>query len=170
MSVTFDGPNRLIRVNSGITQLDVRIDLYSNWKEWMVLADNAKFLPAFSAIGGDEIAAGRFLGSTYFMENGWRIKLWEGNHALNVNGNIFSRDGSNPFVQPDGNFTVVVNTTRSNLVDTISTAGSAQGANSQQIAAAVWSALLESASATPGSVGEHVRKNLFTKLDNFALG
>ena len=32
-SVTFDGPNKLIKVNQGITFLDVDVDIYSNWKE-----------------------------------------------------------------------------------------------------------------------------------------
>jgi hypothetical protein len=169
MSVTFDGPNKLIRVNTGITSLDVRVDLYSNWKEWMVLGDNSKYLPAFSAIGGDQIAAGQFLGSTYFLENGWKIKLWEGDHTLTVVGNLYTRDGSSAFVQPDGDFTVVVNSTRSNLVDTIATGGGSGGsANNQQIAQAVWDALMVAAT-TPGSFGEHVRKNVFTKIDKFAL-
>ena len=33
--VTFDGPNKIIIVNEGVTELDFREDVYSNWKEWL---------------------------------------------------------------------------------------------------------------------------------------
>jgi len=53
MKITFDGGNKLIIVNNGETSLDVGLDLYSAWKEWMLLSDNSKYPIAFSAIGGD---------------------------------------------------------------------------------------------------------------------
>jgi len=33
--VTFDPENKLIWINSGVTNINVGIDLYSNWKEWI---------------------------------------------------------------------------------------------------------------------------------------
>jgi hypothetical protein len=33
--VTFDGPNRLIIVNDGETELEAERDIYSAWKRWM---------------------------------------------------------------------------------------------------------------------------------------
>lgn len=118
--VTFDGINRLILVNFGETELDARVDIYSNWKEWLSVGDNAKYAQALSAVGGDAITDQQFVGITYFLENGWRIKPFDSDHILTITGNIYTREpGGDPFVPTDGNFKVTVSTTRSNLVDFI---------------------------------------------------
>lgn len=118
--VTFDGINRLILVNFGETELDARVDIYSNWKEWLSVGDNSKYAQALSAVGGDAITDQQFVGITYFLENGWRIKPFDSDHILTVTGNIYTREpGGDPFVPTDGNFKVTVSTTRSNLVDFI---------------------------------------------------
>ena len=44
--VTFDGENKRILVNEGVTDISVKSDIYSNWKEWMQVRENAKYLPA----------------------------------------------------------------------------------------------------------------------------
>lgn len=164
MSVTFDGPNKLINVNVGVTSLDVRVDLYSAWKEWMVIGDNSKYLPAMSAIGGDPITATTSLGVTYFLENGWRIKPWSGEYSLEVVGNLYTREpGQSPFVSPDNPSTIAITLARSNIVDQVNISGGA-AADPSDVADAVWSKLL-SAPLVPGSIGEHVAKKLTTKLD-----
>ena len=90
--VTFDGPNKLMIVNPGVTEIDVKVDLYSDWKEWTLLSDNSKYLPAMSAIGGEPIGGGIFVGSTFFFLNGWKLRPYEGNHTLNVVGNLYTDD------------------------------------------------------------------------------
>lgn len=121
--VTFDGPNKLILVNTGITELAVKEDLYGAWKDWVVTGDNVKFAHAFSAVGGDPISGAVSLGSTFFLENGWRIRPYSGNHTLTVAGNLYTREGVSPFVQVVGSYNVLVNMATSNLIDTVSTAG-----------------------------------------------
>lgn len=96
--VTFDGENKLILVNAGVTELDVRTDIYSDWKEWSAMYDHGKFLPALRSVGGDPTVGGNFLGATYFLTNGWRMRTWEGDHRLVVTGNIFTEEGDNVFV------------------------------------------------------------------------
>lgn len=118
--VTFDGPNKLILVNYEETEIDVKQDIYSNWKEWFTIEDNSKYLSALTAIGGDPITASTFVGTTYFLENGWRLKPWQGDYVLTVLGNLYTREiGGNPVVPTSG---VSVSFTRSNLVDFISPA------------------------------------------------
>lgn len=113
--VTFDGIRKYILVNQGETEIDVKEDIYSNWKEWIKVRDNSKFAPAISAIGGDPITASSFVGTTYFLENGWRIKPWLGDYILTISGNIYTREtGQNPLIPTSG---VSVSLTRSNLVD-----------------------------------------------------
>jgi hypothetical protein len=117
--VTFDGPNRIITEidAGGDNVLDV-IEIYSEWKDWVRTSDNAKFEQAFSVVGGDPISATQNLGSTFFLENGWRIRPAERNHKLTLVGNLFTREeGESPTVAVLGAFTVSVELRVSNLVD-----------------------------------------------------
>ena len=100
MPVTFDGANKLIIVNPGVTTLDFPTDVYSNWKEWLIQTDNVntKFAEAIRTTGGDPLPGGLLLGSSYFLQNGWRMRTWEGNHRLNVIGNVYTQEGENLFV------------------------------------------------------------------------
>ena len=116
--VTFDGVNSLIIVDPGITELDVQIDLYSDWKEWSLEDDNLKFLPAFRAVGGDPISDTRNLGITFFLINDWRIRPDEVDHRLVLSGNLFTDPaGFSPVVPTLGSFNVIVEYSTSNLVD-----------------------------------------------------
>ncbi len=112
--VTFDVDNLLIIVNTGITELDVRVDLYSDWKEWVLASDNnAKIFQAFEPVGGNFLAtvggADKFLSGYFFLKNGWRIRPQEANHELVfTNGYVFVDGGGNPIVPTVGGFTVTV--------------------------------------------------------------
>lgn len=119
--VTFDGPNKLILVNYGVTELVFREDIYSAWKQWLKdpHRQNTAFEAAISAVGGDPITGNRNLGTTYFLENGWKIRTWEGNHELTVSGNFFSRDGKSAFVPTVRPWTISVNINTSTLVENI---------------------------------------------------
>lgn len=116
-NVVFDGPNKIITVNLGIEELNIQVDVYSDWKEWVVSDSNAQYLPAISVIGGDPISATKNLGATFFLENGWKIKPSEANHTLTVVGNIFTRDGSPVFIPTTGQYNVVINMNTSNIID-----------------------------------------------------
>ncbi len=92
---TFDGANRLIIVNENVTSLSIRDDVYSSWKEWVKLRDNAKFLPAIRTVGGDPVGGGSFSGDIYFLQNGWKTVV-----DLNVNrieGVLYSDDFDTPY-------------------------------------------------------------------------
>lgn len=120
MKVSFDGPNRLIIVNNGIFELDVETDIYSDWKEWSVIGDNGKYLPAVRTVGGDPTTAGLALGATFFLINGWRIRSWEGDHRLQVAGNLYTEEGDSPYVPVLGPYTVTIESRISNLIDGLS--------------------------------------------------
>jgi len=122
--VTFDGTNKLIIVSPGTTLLSVKNDLYSDWKEWARVDDNLKFEIAFRAVGGDPTVGSSFLGSTYFLINGWRIRTWEGDQELLIEGNLFVDGGGNPFVPTLDPHNILITTQRSNLVDFLIISGS----------------------------------------------
>lgn len=111
--VTFNGTNKLIIVNNGETILDVGVDIYSDWKEWFLQSDNAKYLQSLRTIGGDPTVGGQSVAPYYFLMNGWRIRPYEGNHVLTVDGNLFVDGGGNPFVSTVGNYNVLINLTTS---------------------------------------------------------
>jgi hypothetical protein len=115
--VVFDGIYKIIYVSEGILTIDVQDDIYSAWKEWVQVSDNAKYIQALSAVGGDPITDTQFLGTTYFLENGWRLKPWDSDvpYILSIDGNIFTREPGQSPVLPAINASTSFN--RSNLVD-----------------------------------------------------
>lgn len=125
--VTFDGTNKVIIVNFGVTELDFGLDVYSAWKEWMQDPNllNTRYEAALGVVGGDPLPSNRQLGTTFFLENGWKLRTWDGDHILTVNGNVFSRDGSDPFIPTLQPVRVTVNFNTSSVVETI-VAGDAQ--------------------------------------------
>lgn len=117
--VTFDAVNRLIIVNDGVTELDAKIDLYSDakktWKEDTTL--NKLRLP-FRTIAGDPLPGGLIVGAYFFLQNqaGWRIRPHEADHELIIIGNLYPEDELLPIIVPTlGPYTVTITQERSSL-------------------------------------------------------
>ena len=144
--VTFDGINRLIIINDDVNTIDVKADIYSDWKEWVQLRDNAKFLPALRVTGGDPTDVGQFSGDIYFLINNWRILV---DHSCKIDGVIYSDNYPSPFVQVTG--TQLVTNKVSSLVSVVSTSGGAIGdvPSTSEIASAVWSNSIRTLTAAP---------------------
>ena len=110
MSVNFDGINKVISLpNTG--SYDTEIDLYSEWKEWVALSDNAKFLPAFDTTGGDDIGTGQEIAPYFFLRTdlGWKIQAPEQDGDVVIQGNLFPRvSGQSLFLPPLGDYTVLI--------------------------------------------------------------
>lgn len=149
MSVTFDGQNKIIQVNPGVTAIDIRYDVYSRWKEWVMQGDNAKWLPAFRVSGGDPIGGGKISPIYFFLINGWTIRPDDtsGNHELLVELNLYS----DPDIAP--RFTSVPGVTIANLNSDV------PGVTAEAISDAVWNAQL-SIYKQNGSFGSFVQKLL----------
>jgi len=147
--VTFDGVNKLILVNYGETSLDFKEDVYSNWKEWIAdpTLQNAQYETAISAVGGDPLPGDRALGTTFFLENGWRMRTWEGDHELTVTGNVFTRTGVSLFVPTLESWTITINLNTSTLVETILPSLSLGADDIAAVADATWAETLSGTSA-----------------------
>lgn len=129
--VVFDGINKQIIVAPSTTTLSVKIDLYSDWKEWSLLRDNAKFLPAMRTIGGDPVGGGLYAGDMYFLMNGWQLVV---DHFVAISGILYHDDGISPFIiQPGGGITSTV----SSLAYAYNTTGSATPPTVQEIRAEI---------------------------------
>ncbi len=109
---TFDGEAKLIIVNPGETEIDVEVDIYSAWKEWALLRDYLKWVPALRTTGGDPLPGGDFLGASFFLINNWKILI---NESVNVTGNIFTDDAGGVFIVGEG--LQLATSTVSNLID-----------------------------------------------------
>jgi hypothetical protein len=110
-TVIFDGPNRRIYVGPNTSAVDIKIDVYSAWKEWLLIRDNAKYLPAIRTIGGDAIGGGIYAGDLYFLINNWQLVL---DHTVTFTGALFSDDYSSPFTVDAG--TSLAQSVVSNLI------------------------------------------------------
>lgn len=94
--VDFDGYRRRITISEQVSNIDIKTDIYSDWKEWVQLYDNAKYLPAIRTIGGDPVGGGLFAGDLYFLINGWRIEV---NKPVQVNGILYNdEEGVSPYI------------------------------------------------------------------------
>ena len=100
--VIIDGDARTITVKSGTIALDVQVDLYSDWKTFVTIDDNAKFLPAFRTTGGDPLTGATILGRYFFLINNWQLVPVSGTLGdVVITGNIFQDDGL-PIVNNSG--------------------------------------------------------------------
>jgi len=116
--VTFDGDRQLIVVNTGVTYIDIRTDVYSEWKRWVLQGDNSKYPMAFRVVGGDPLPDSQ-LGLTFFLLNDWKIRPYEGDHRLTINGNLYKEDNTDPIADTVGDFKVTVELKVSNIVNMV---------------------------------------------------
>ena len=168
--VVFDGATRTIYVAEGVRDLDTKIDLYSAWKEWVLASTEAPspivWAPAFTAVGGDPITDSQDLGTTYFLENGWRIQPTPDgtSYTLTIAGNLYTREaGETPFRFANG---VSVSLVRSNIVELITVEALAVAITPADVTAIanaaadqVWDETL-SEHKTAGSTGRKLNDNL----------
>lgn len=116
MPASFDGDNLVITLpshgGSGVLNLDAQIDLYSDWKEWLIADSQRTGLPpAFRTTGGDGLTPGIDTGAYYFIRNdyGWRVRPFEEHSTVYLNGNLTPQDSSLPILIPTiGAFSVLV--------------------------------------------------------------
>jgi len=168
--VSFDGANRNIYVAEGVTELNVKTDLYSAWKEWSQFSTESPppivWAKAFTAVGGDPITESQDLGTTFFLENGWRIQPTPNgtSYTLTITGNLYTREaGETPFRFANG---VSVSLVRSNIVELITVEALAVAITPADVTAIanaaadqVWDETL-SEHKTAGSTGRKLNDNL----------
>lgn len=166
MSVTFDGPNKLVICAPGTTSLDAS-QLYEDWKNWVLLG-NAGYLPALRTVGGDPTVGANRVAAYFFLLNGWRVRPQEAHHTLTVTGSLVVDGGGNCFVPTVGNYQVQVVQSVPVLAEAVSTSGGGGTAPSaEQVADAVWSKTLavaagNSAAALLRLVGDVTRNRVVT--------
>jgi hypothetical protein len=95
--VVFSGPTKQIIVNNGVTEIDVKTDLYSEWKRWAIEENNLGYLQAFRTFGGDPTITGQFAPAYFFLTNGWRVIVDNGDE-VSVGVNLYTDELNSPFI------------------------------------------------------------------------
>ena len=156
---TFDGPNKLIILDAGTTQVSVS-DIYSRWKDWASDVDNSKFVRAFEdSVGGNPLGGGVLLGAYYFLTNGWLVRPQEADHTLIVEGNLFPvPDTAGLFSPTIGSFNVLIAQRTSSLTQQVIVDPADAAA---EIATAVWTEDLSGAQTldTSGDMLKKAKQN-----------
>ncbi len=116
MSFQFDGPNKRIYVQSPTLTFNA-VDLYSDWKRWFKDdVANARFLSAMRSIGGDALSQTKFIAPYIELLNDWKIKPYDGDYSLAVQGNLFATGGTTPFIGADSGTVLISMETTGNAL------------------------------------------------------
>ena len=99
MTLSFDGTNKIIEITD--TNYIKIIDIYSDWKEWA--QQNPQFVKAFRTFGGDPTVSGQYAPRYINLENSRKIKI--SNLSITIEGNLYTEDGSSPFINESSNIT-----------------------------------------------------------------
>lgn len=108
---SFDGTNLVITLDSGVIEVDVETDLYSDWKEWFKIGTNSRYPLAFRTFGGDALTATVDAGAYFVFRNnsGWRIRPAEEDATVLMIGNLAPEDSTLPILIPTiGNYRVLI--------------------------------------------------------------
>jgi hypothetical protein len=135
---TFDGDTLTIQLPN-VGSYIVEIDLYSAWKDWIRLADNAKYSVAFETTGGDDIGGGQEIAPYFFCRNdsGWRIKAPPENGEIIIQGNLFPRAPNSPMFIESGGFDAFIRQEVSTRAVVVETGGGITNQDKIDIAALV---------------------------------
>ena len=91
--VVFDGTNKLININTGVTSIDVETELYDAWLNWELSGSTDA---AFRKVGGESIGVGQTMPTYYFLINNWKVRAENVN--VNIATNLYSDDYTSPFI------------------------------------------------------------------------
>ena len=104
VKVTVNTANKVIKVKTSITDIDVQVDLYSDLKEdWLSDANLRKLQFPFIVVGGNAIGGGQVAPTYYFLRYPWVVETsGDGvNHSFALNLYALAENGVDtryPFV------------------------------------------------------------------------
>jgi hypothetical protein len=111
---TVDTTNKLFIAKAGVTEFNIKRDLYSDAKQEWLLGNvemgydfPMRINPLIDNAAGD---AGEIIPLYVYMRNGWRLRPDEADHTLTATDGILLVDGGgDPFVDTVGAYTVRIN-------------------------------------------------------------
>ena len=98
--ITVDPINKYLIVSPNVSELNIKVDVFSDAKEWLMIRENAGITaPPVRSVGGDPTVSGEFAGDIYFLQNGYRLILDP--RKTKVVGSLFSDDFDTAYAVPD---------------------------------------------------------------------
>lgn len=133
MAITFDGSTKQVILSPGTVTLAVR-ELWSRACDWLSEGDNSKWGEICTQVGGDITEIPIYV----FLSPGWKILPQSADHTLVVSdGVLYSADGSDPFIDPVGNYKIRINRQTPGIAIGYSSSG-VSGPSAAEIASAIW--------------------------------
>jgi hypothetical protein len=111
MAVTFNGEELLIILETGVTEVDIADDLYTEWKTWQRAGSNLMYPQAFRVAGGDAVTSTLDAAGYFFLRNdlGWRIRPAEEDATILFIKNLVPELATLPIAVPTlGGYTVLI--------------------------------------------------------------
>lgn len=97
--ITVDPYNKRLIVGPDVATLNIKEDIYSDYKEWFKLNNNSGYAAiAIRTVGGDPTVSGEFAGDIYFLQNGWRLIIDP--RVTRISGSLFSDDYDTAYAVP----------------------------------------------------------------------
>lgn len=101
MTVTFDGPNKII-VLSVATSFTLQTDIYDAAINWATTQGNMQYLLPMQGSGHVPLGGGVYTDAVYTLINGWKLQPsgYAANTQVKLLGTIATSDGTNYAIAP----------------------------------------------------------------------
>jgi len=110
MSLEFDPVNKYIKILSGT--LITAQEIYNQTMDWCDAQTNMGHSVPMRAIGKAPLGGGVYSDSIFVLQNGWKVKLYDGTYQFVIKGTLITDDETKRTVPPDdGNVEVVFQVT-----------------------------------------------------------
>ena len=96
LKFTVDIHSKQVIINTDVTSIDIKLDIYKGLKTWYTIYDNSRYAFPIRTIGGDATSEVEFAGDMYFMINKYRLVM--NPNKIRVTGITFSDDYETPWL------------------------------------------------------------------------
>jgi len=118
MPITFDPVNKLIRITSPTLNVTAQ-ELYNATMDWVDELDNFLYKPPMDAAGKFALGGGVNSDTIYRLLDGWKLKWFDGDKSVFINGTLITSDGSARTVPADsGNVETTFQVATSGTIET----------------------------------------------------
>ena len=107
MGIEFDPINKYIKITSPTTELTA-LEIYNAAMDWCDDQPTIGYSVPMKASGKFTLGGGAYSDSIFILQNGWKIKFWDGTYQATITGTLITEDATPRTVPPDsGNVEIV---------------------------------------------------------------
>ncbi len=99
MAIEFDPINKYIKITSGT--LISALEIYNATMDWCDEQPTIVHSVPMAAIGKAPLGGGVYTDSIFILQDGWKIKFWNGTYQAVITGTVITDDGTPRTVPPD---------------------------------------------------------------------